>query len=139
TPSMKPSIKTKLERLVERHEEVGRLLSDPDVIGDSNRFRDLSREYARLEPVTRAFTDYRRAADDHAAAEQLLEEKDAELRAMGEEELHAAKARMEALEPELLKHLLPRDPHDDNNVFLEIRAGTGGDEAAIFAGDLHRM
>ncbi|HEX6928776.1 MAG TPA: peptide chain release factor 1 [Gammaproteobacteria bacterium] len=136
---MKPSIHTKLERLVERFEEVGRLLSDPDVIGDNNRFRDLSREYARLDPVTRAFNDYCRAAGDCTAAQQLLEEKDAELRAMGEEELKAARARMEALEPELLKHLLPRDPHDDNNVFLEIRAGTGGDEAAIFAGDLFRM
>src|SRR5690606_5627408 len=105
----------------------------------SNRFRDLSREYARLEPVTRAFNDYRRASDDHTAAEQLLDENDAELRTMGQDELRAAKARMETLEPELLKHLLPRDPHDDDNVFLEIRAGTGGDEAAIFAGDLFRM
>ncbi|HEX7046633.1 MAG TPA: peptide chain release factor 1 [Gammaproteobacteria bacterium] len=136
---MKTSIHNKLERLVERHEEVGRLLSDPDIINDNNRFRDLSREYARLEPVTRAFNDYRRAEDDCATAEQLLEEKDAELRAMGEDEMKAARTRMESLEPELLKHLLPRDPHDDNNVFLEIRAGTGGDEAAIFAGDLFKM
>ncbi len=136
---MKPSILTKLERLVERFEEVGRLLSEPDIISDNNRFRDLSREYARLEPVTRAFNDYRRAAGDLAAAEQLIEEKDAELRAMGHDEFKAARERMESLEPELLKHLLPRDPHDDSNVFLEIRAGTGGDEAAIFAGDLFRM
>ena len=136
---MKDSIRTKLERLVERFDEVGHLLSDPEVIGDNNRFRDLSREYSRLEPVTRAFNDYRRAANDLADAEKMLEEKDAELRAMGQEEMHAARGRMEQLEPELLKHLLPRDPHDDDNVFLEIRAGTGGDEAAIFAGDLFRM
>jgi len=136
---MKDSIRTKLERLVERHEEVGHMLSDPDVISNNDRFRDLSREYSRLEPVTRAFNDYARAAADFAAAQQMLEESDAELRAMGEDEMRAAQARMETLEPELLKHLLPRDPHDDDNVFLEIRAGTGGDEAAIFAGDLFRM
>lgn len=136
---MKDSIRNKLERLVERHEEVGHLLSDPEVINDNDRFRDLSREYSRLEPVTRAFNDYARAAADFAAAEQMLQESDAELRAMGEDEMRAARDRMETLEPELLKHLLPRDPHDDDNVFLEIRAGTGGDEAAIFAGDLFRM
>lgn len=136
---MKESIRHKLERLVERHEEIGHLLSDPEIIGDSNRFRDLSREYARLEPVTRAFNAYSRAADDFTAAKQMTEEKDAELRTLGQDEMAAARERMETLEPELLKHLLPRDPHDDDNVFLEIRAGTGGDEAAIFAGDLFRM
>lgn len=136
---MKDSIRTKIERLVERHEEVGHMLSDPDVINDNNRFRDLSREYSRLEPVSRAYNEYARAAADHGAALQMLDESDAELRAMGEDERRTAEKRMEALEPELLKHLLPRDPHDDDNVFLEIRAGTGGDEAAIFAGDLFKM
>ncbi len=136
---MKESIRLKLERLVERHEEVGRLLSDPEVIGDSARFRELSREYSRLEPLARAFTAYQRAVDDLATAEQMANEQDAELRALAEEERQAARARIEELEPELLRHLLPRDPHDDDNVFLEIRAGTGGDEAALFAGDLFRM
>ena len=137
--TMKESIRLKLERLVERFEEVGHLLSDAEVIANSARFRDLSREYSRLEPVAQAFFAYQRATRDLAAAEQMASESDPEMRALALEETDAARARIETLEPELLRHLLPRDPHDDDNVFLEIRAGTGGDEAAIFAGDLFRM
>src|SRR5690606_11311233 len=94
---MKESIRLKLERLVERHAEVGRLLSDPEVIGDSARFRELSREYSRLEPLARAFTAYQRAVDDLATAEQMANEQDAELRALAEEERQAARARIEEL------------------------------------------
>jgi peptide chain release factor 1 len=136
---MKPSIRTKLERLVDRHEEISGLLSDPDIISDQDRFRSLSQEYSRLEPVTRAFGAFVQAECDLNDAERMAEDDDADMRAMAEDEIAAARERLENLEPELLTHLLPRDPHDDSNLFLEIRAGTGGDEAAIFAGDLLRM
>ena len=136
---MKESIAAKLQQLVERHEEVAGLLSDPSVIGEQGRFRDLSREYARLEPVVRDYRAWRKAGSDVAAARDIAGERDPELRAMAQDELTDATARMEALEVALQKHLVPRDPLDEANIYLEIRAGTGGDEAAIFAGDLFRM
>ncbi len=136
---MKDSIITKLGNLVERHEEVTALLSDPAVIGDQNRFRDLSREYARLEPLVRDYRMWREARADAAAAVEMAADRDPELRALAEEELVAANARLESLELELKKYLVPHDPLDEANIFLEIRAGTGGDEAGIFAGDLFRM
>ena len=136
---MKESIAAKLQQLVERHEEVAGLLSDPSVIGEQGRFRDLSREYARLEPVVRDYRAWRKADSDVAAARDMAGERDPELRAMAQEELTDATARMEALELALQKHLVPSDPLDEANIYLEIRAGTGGDEAAIFAGDLFRM
>ena len=136
---MKDSIITKLGNLVERHEEVTALLSDPEVIGDQNRFRDLSREYARLEPLVCDYRMWREARADAAAAVELAADRDPELRALAEEELAAANTRLEALELELKKYLVPHDPLDEANIFLEIRAGTGGDEAGIFAGDLFRM
>jgi len=136
---MKASLLNNLHQLVSRHEEIGGLLSDPDIIGDQNRFRELSREYSRLEPVTALFARFEKATDDVAAAREMCEDSDAEIRELGKEELSAASAHVEQIEAELMQHLVPRDPHDDNNIFLEIRAGTGGDEAAIFSGDLFRM
>ena len=136
---MKDSIRNKLEGLADRFEEVGALLSDPDVISNQNQFRDLSKEYAQLEPIVAQFGQYRGVADDIASAEEMSRDPDPEIRALGEEELPALTEQLEGLEVELQKALIPKDPRDDSNVFLEIRAGTGGDEAAIFAGDLFRM
>ncbi len=136
---MKESILLKLEVLQERYVEVGALLSDSEVIGDQNRFRELSREYAELEPVVKCFSSYQQILDDIEEAKSMMDDSDAEMRAMGQEEVKAAEKAKEPLELELQKLLLPKDPNDDKNVFLEVRAGTGGDEAAIFAGDLFRM
>lgn len=136
---MKASIRTKLETISDRLEEIGALLSDPDVIGNQNQFRDLSKEYAQIDPVTQCFKHYQGTLEDVAAAEAMLKDDDAEMREMGEEELRAIKTRQAELELDLQKLLLPTDPNDDSNIFLEIRAGTGGDEAALFAGDLYRM
>lgn len=136
---MKASLQEKLERIVDRYQELGVLLSDPDVIGNANRFRDLSREYAEIEPVVQCFERWQKASENCEAARAMLDDSDAEMRAMGQEELTVAQAEAESLEGELQTLMLPRDPHDRCNVYLEIRAGTGGDEAAIFAGDLFRM
>jgi peptide chain release factor 1 len=136
---MKDSIRHKLERLAARHEEVAVLLAQPKAAEDPNRFRELSQEYARLEPLARGFRAFTEAEADLGAAEDMGKDSDPGIRKLAEDERHAALARLAALEPELLKLLLPKDPHDDSNIFLEIRAGTGGDEAAIFAGDLLRM
>jgi peptide chain release factor 1 len=136
---MKASIITKLETLVERYEEVQYLLGDPDVIGDQNKFRALSKEYSQLEEVTKCFQAYQQAQQDLEAAEEMANEDDAEMREMVQEEISEAKAAMERLADELQILLLPKDPNDDRNCFLEIRAGAGGDEAGIFAGDLFRM
>jgi len=136
---VKASIKTKLEGLQERHEEIAALLGDPDTIADQNRFRDLSREYSQLEPVVKAYTDYRVTTDDLESAKEMANDSDPEMRDMAKEEIATAEEKITSLEGELQKLLLPRDPRDENNVFIEIRAGTGGDEAAIFAGDLFRM
>ncbi|MBO6753258.1 MAG: peptide chain release factor 1 [Spongiibacter sp.] len=136
---MKASIRSKLENLLDRYEEIGALLSDPEVIGDQDRFRKLSQEYAEIEPVVAAYDQYRQVNDDLDEARLMLGEDDAEMRAMAEEEIAGGEERLDALEAELQTLLLPRDPNDSHNVFLEIRAGTGGDEAAIFAGDLFRM
>ncbi len=136
---MKESILEKLDNLQERYVEVGALLSDSETIADQNRFRELSKEYAELEPVVKCYADYRQVLDNLAEAKVLLKDSDPDMRAMGQEELKAAEAEQEPLELELQKLLLPKDPNDDKNVFLEVRAGTGGDEAAIFSGDLFRM
>ncbi len=136
---MKTSILSKLESLSERLQELNALLADADTIANQKRFRELSQEYAQLKPVADGYGQYRSALADIANAEEMLQEEDAEMRAMAEEELKAASARRDRLALELQKLLLPRDPNDDKNIFLEIRAGTGGDEAAIFSGDLFRM
>ncbi len=136
---MKDSIRLKLESVRDRFEELAGLLADPDVIGDQNQFRDYSKEYARLEPVIQLFGEYDTVGADLKAAEEMVADKDPDIRAMGEEELEPLQSRREELLVDLQKALIPPDPHDDSNVYLEIRAGTGGDEAAIFAGDLFRM
>ena len=136
---MKDSILNKLNNLIDRHEEIAGLLADPDIIADQNQFRDLSMEYAQLEPVVNCYQDYTSAKDNLKSAEEMLADKDPEMRDMAVEEKAMASEQLGSLEVELQKLLLPRDPHDNSNIFLEIRAGTGGDEAAIFAGDLFRM
>ncbi|GIU47211.1 peptide chain release factor 1 [Shewanella algidipiscicola] len=136
---MKDSVIRKLEGLLERNEEVLALLSDPSVIADQERFRALSKEYSQLEDVVRSFKAFQQAQADLESAQEMLAEDDAELKEMAQEEIKAAKQVLETLEDELQILLLPKDPKDDNNAFVEIRAGAGGDEAAIFAGDLYRM
>ncbi|MEL4415602.1 peptide chain release factor 1 [Shewanella algae] len=136
---MKESVIRKLEGLLERNEEVLALLSDADVIADQDRFRALSREYAQLEDVVKGFKAYQQAQADLQTAQEMLAEEDPELKEMAQEESKAARAQLEQLEGELQILLLPKDPNDASNAFLEIRAGAGGDEAAIFAGDLFRM
>ena len=136
---MKTSLLSKLENLTDRHEEVSALLGDSEIIADQNRFRDLSREYAELEAIVHCYEEFRRLQGDLEAARQMLDESDPDLREMAREELETGGARLVEVEAELQTLLLPRDPRDSHNVFLEIRAGTGGDEAAIFAGDLFRM
>ncbi len=136
---MKASLLGKLEDLTERHEEVAAMLGDSETIADQNRFRDLSREYSELESVVRCYNDYRTVQADLEEARGMLEDSDADMREMAQEEISAGTQRLAELETELQTLLLPRDARDSHNVFLEIRAGTGGDEAAIFAGDLYRM
>ena len=136
---MKESLVKKLENLCERYEEIGHLLSDPEVIGDQTRFRKLSQEYSEIEPVVKCFGDYSQVLENIEEARLLLDDSDPEMREMGQEELKDSESRKEALESDLQKLMLPRDPNDGRNVYLEIRAGTGGDEAAIFSGDLFRM
>lgn len=134
---MKASILQKLENLNERYSEIAALLSEGEVVADQEQFRKLSIEYSQLEPVALGYCEYMKIQDDLEAAQEMLN--DPELKDMAQEEIYAAKARIEEQELVLQKLLLPKDPHDGSNIFLEIRAGTGGDEAAIFAGDLFRM
>jgi peptide chain release factor 1 len=134
---MHPSLRRKLEALLERREELERLLADPGVAADNERFRNLSREFAQLEPVANGLAAEARARSDLASAEAMRG--DPELRELAEEEVAAAHARLEQLDAELMAQLVPRDARDEGNLYLEVRAGTGGDEAAIFAGDLFRM
>jgi len=136
---MKASILAKLEHLAERYEEVGELLGDPSIISDQNKFRALSREYAELDSVVKAYSRYCQVQDNLQSANELLQDSDPEMREMAQLELRQSEVEQDELETELNKLLLPKDPNDNNNVFLEIRAGTGGDEAAIFSGDLFRM
>jgi peptide chain release factor 1 len=126
---MKDSIRRKLEKLDERFEEIGRLLSEPEVISRQNQFRDLSMEYARLGPLVDRYRGFVALEGDAAIARELDME----------DELQELAPRLEAKELELQRLLVPKDPLDDSNIFLEVRAGTGGDEAALFAGDLFRM
>ncbi|HCB14400.1 MAG TPA: peptide chain release factor 1 [Gammaproteobacteria bacterium] len=136
---MNPSMLVKLEQLAARHEEISALLAEPDIINDNDRFRALSMEYAQLEPVASGFHAYHRVLDELDSARALAQDSDPEMRALAQSELLEAEERRVEQEQALQLLLLPRDPHDAGNVFLEIRAGTGGDEAALFAGDLWRM
>jgi peptide chain release factor 1 len=134
---MTPNLQRKLEALAERHEEVGHLLADPAVLADNARFRTLSREFSQLEPVVAALAEHRRVAAELDAARAMRA--DPEMRELADAEIPLAESRLAELDAELGLLLIPRDPRDEGNVFLEVRAGTGGDEAAIFAGDLFRM
>lgn len=136
---MKPSIQNKLELLMERHQELSNLLSSVSIIQDQARFRALSKEYAELEPLVLGFGLYQSAKQNLGSAMDMLKDPDPDIRLMAQEELKEAKQMLDVQEETLYRLLLPKDPNDHRNVFLEIRAGTGGDEAAIFAGDLFRM
>ena len=136
---MKASILTKLERLQDRYEELEALLGVPEVIMDQDKFRAYSKEYSELEDVVKNYGQYVQLQADMEEAKMMLGEDDADMKAMAEEELLDGKQRQSELELELQKLLLPKDPNDTHNTFVEVRAGTGGDEAAIFAGDLYRM
>ncbi|MCK2149197.1 peptide chain release factor 1 [Marinobacter alexandrii] len=136
---MKPSIQSRLEQLSDRFEEVSALLSDASVISNQSQFRDLSREFAEIEPIVHCFEAWRESLNDIEAAKELAEDSDADMREMAADELAVARQKNEELDEELQRLMLPKDPNDGKSVFLEIRAGTGGDEAAIFAGDLFRM
>ncbi len=136
---MKESLLLRLDNLADRFEELGALLSDPEVISHQDKFRKFSKEYSELEPVTQCYQQFRQTQNDLEEARAMLDDGDADMRELAEDEIKSTTARLEELEQALQILLLPRDPDDANNVFLEIRAGTGGDEAAIFAGDLFRM
>src|SRR5215470_8446988 len=136
---MKDTIRLRLEKMTDRFEEVGRLLAAPEIAGGSQQFRDLSMEYSRLQPLAERFGAFRGLEADLAAAEEMSHDPDQGMRALGEEEVSRVQAHMAAEEVALAGLLIPKDERDDKNIFLEVRAGTGGDEAAIFAGDLFRM
>ena len=136
---MKASIRQRLERNQERYEEVGRTLADPSMDGGSREFRELSMEYARLTPLAGRFAAFRQLEQEFEAARALQDDADPAMREMGREEAQRLAAALESEEQQLRRMLIPRDPRDGHNVYLEVRAGTGGDEAAIFAGDLLRM
>jgi peptide chain release factor 1 len=136
---LKPTLLKKLETLSERLDELDALLAEPDVIADQQQFRSLAQERAEIDPVVACFGRYRAVERALAHAREMLDEQDPELRALAAEEVAQSKAELEPLEGELNQLLLPKDPADDANIFLEIRAGTGGDEAALFAADLLRM
>ncbi|MET0100586.1 MAG: peptide chain release factor 1 [Sedimenticola sp.] len=134
---MKDSIRSKLDHIAERFEEITALLADPDVQGDQNQFRSLSQEYAQLEPVVGCYNRYLGVEGDIESAREMLA--DPEMAELAKDELLDAEQQREELEPQLQLLLIPPDPNDERNIFLEVRAGTGGAEAALFAGDLHRM
>lgn len=136
---MKDSLRLKLESLVDRQEEINALLSDPATQEDQNNFRKLSIELSEITPVIDNYLQYRQLEEDAEGAQLMLEEEDKEIRKMAHDELTEIKTQQEAMLTDLQKLLIPKDPNDDSNIFLEIRAGTGGDEAAIFSGDLFKM
>ncbi len=125
--------------MLERYEEVGRLLTEASIIADQNQFKSLSKEYAQLEPVSQCYESYLEAKNNLDSLNELLESDDKDLATMAEEEIDTVKKQIQELDEQLQWHLIPKDPDDERNIYLEVRAGTGGDEAAIFAGDLFRM
>ncbi len=136
---MKTSIRTKLESLTERHEELAASLSSPEILQNQEKFRSYSKEYADLNEIVATFAQYRAVEDHLTAAQDLLKDEDSDVRDMAAEEIKTSKAQIDELSDALKVLLLPKDPKDACNVFLEIRAAAGGDESAIFAGDLFRM
>ncbi|GAB6139432.1 peptide chain release factor 1 [Methylosoma difficile] len=136
---MKPSIQLKLESLCERYDEIAALLSEPEVQANQNKFRSLSQEYAQITPLVECYKRYENALAQLASAQEMATDSDPDMRELAKEEISEAQQQIAALDHELQLLLLPKDPNDNRNIFLEIRAGTGGDEAAIFSGDLSRM
>jgi peptide chain release factor 1 len=134
---MKDSISRKLTSLSERLVELDRLLAEPEVVNNMDSYRKITREHSDITPVVALFAEYQKSEADIAAAQEMG--KDPEMREFAEEEIKAGKARLEQIEIDMQKALLPKDPNDEKNIFLEVRAGTGGDESALFAGDLFRM
>jgi peptide chain release factor 1 len=134
---MKDSISRKLTSLSERLVELDRLLAEPEVVNNMDSYRKITREHSDITPVVELFAEYQKSEADIAAAQEMG--KDPEMREFAEEEIKAGKARLEQIEIDMQKALLPKDPNDEKNIFLEVRAGTGGDESALFAGDLFRM
>jgi len=134
---MKPSIRSKLEHISERYQEIAALLADPAVQGDADRFRDLSRECAQVEPLSQCYQRYLAAEAELQSAEQMLS--DPEMAELAADACREARETLDQIEPEVQRLLVPRDPDDELNVYLEIRAGTGGAEAALFSADLARM
>ena len=136
---MKDSIRRKLEITSERMEEISHLLADPEVISDQDKFRSLSQEYSQIEPIINLFNEYKSFNEDLFAAEEMKQDKDTAIQIMGNDESILLKEKISSLLINIKKSLIPVNPHDASNIFLEIRAGTGGDEAAIFVGNLFRM
>jgi peptide chain release factor 1 len=136
---VKDTIRLRLEKMIDRYEEIGRSLADPAVIGRQREFRELSVEYARLTPVAEKFGAFRALERELASAQEMQNDSDPGMREMGRDEMARLAPEIARAEDELKMLLIPRDPRDDKNIYLEVRAGTGGDEAAIFAGDLYRM
>jgi len=136
---MKQSIRQRLEKITDRFEEVGRLLADREVLGRSQQFRELSVEYSRLQPLIERFQNFLALEHELAASEEMAGDADPGMRSLAAEDALRVRAELAQGELELKRLLVPKDPRDERNIFLEVRAGTGGDEAAIFAGDLHRM
>ena len=136
---MKASIQIKLDNLSDRFEEIAALLSQPEVQSDQNKFRSLSQEYAQIDPLVACYKSYQENQENLEAAKEMAKDPDPELREMAKEEQQEAEAEKEKLQHQLQILLLPKDPNDNRNIFLEVRAGTGGDEAAIFSGDLAKM
>ncbi len=136
---MKASIQLKLENLSERFDEIAALLSEPEVQGNQNKFRALSQEYAQINPIVGCYKQYQSANDDLESAREMANDSDPEMQEMAKEEIKSAQQQLDKLSQQLQILLLPKDPNDNRNIYLEIRAGTGGDEAAIFSGDLARM
>ena len=134
---MQPSIRRKLEQLAERHEELEHMLASAEVLADAKRLRDVSREHSHLTPLTESLRAYDAAGSALQSAQAML--RDPEMKDLAQAEIATLETTRETLENDLNRLLIPKDPRDEGNLFLEIRAGTGGDEAAIFAGDLLRM
>lgn len=136
---MKDSLILKLQQIYERFEEVNRLLADHAIIAEQNKFKSLSQEFTHLEPIAACFESYLQEQQNITSLNEFLNNDDPELASMAAEEIPIVENKLQNLEQQLQEHLLPKDPNDNRNVYLEVRAGTGGDEAAIFAGDLYRM
>jgi peptide chain release factor 1 len=136
---MKASIQNKLETLSERFEEITVLMSQPQIQNDQNKFRSLGQEYAQIEPLVACYKEFQANQEAIASAQEMMKDGDSELRELAKEEWLEAEQKRDALQNHLQILLLPKDPNDNRNIYLEIRAGTGGDEAAIFSGDLCRM